>query len=87
MRWSEGCRWVELDPSNLAITDDNRQIVADNLLVDDYSGGGIWPGPRAWPDLLCAKVTQNMSDKQWNQWVEPAIPYTAACPDLPKAPD
>jgi WD40 repeat protein len=63
---------------SLAITDDDRQILANNLLL---------PGPAAWPDLLCAKLTQNMSDKQWNDWVEPSIPYKAGCPDLPKAPD
>jgi len=63
---------------SLSTTDDNRQIVANNLLL---------PGPAAWPDLLCAKLTQNMSDKQWNEWVETSIPYTSACPDLPKTPD
>ena len=43
----------------------------------------LWPGPPAWPDLLCDKLTSNMSHQQWNEWVSPAIDYIKACPDLP----
>ena len=25
----------------------------------------VWPGPAAWSDDLCAKLTQNMSDTDW----------------------
>jgi hypothetical protein len=36
---------------------------------------------------LCAKLTTNMSHKQWRGWVSPDIGYIKACPDLPIAPD
>lgn len=36
---------------------------------------------------LCAKLTANMSRKQWNEWVSPDIAYQKACPDLPILPD
>jgi hypothetical protein len=39
------------------------------------------------PADLCAKLTVNMSHKQWNDWVSPDIEYIKACPDLPIAPD
>ena len=47
----------------------------------------LWPGPPLWPGLLCAKLTTNMSYRQWNEWVSPAIGYKKACPRLPVAPD
>ena len=47
----------------------------------------VWPGPTAWPDMLCDKLTANMSHKQWRDWVSPDIDYIEVCPDLPVAPD
>jgi WD40 repeat protein len=52
------------------------------------SGGGdgtvrLWPGPAAWLDEMCAKLTQNMSRKEWREWVSPDIPYIEICPGLP----
>jgi WD40 repeat protein len=66
--------------ADIGTSSDGRRIVTDNL-----PGGGVWPGPAEWPDLLCSKLTQNMSDQQWNEWVDPSIPYQPACPGLPKA--
>ncbi len=43
--------------------------------------------PKAWPDELCAKLTRNMSRKQWREWVSADIPYTCQCPGLPIPPD
>ncbi|WP_134080608.1 toll/interleukin-1 receptor domain-containing protein [Mycobacteroides salmoniphilum] len=42
-----------------------------------------WPGPAQWPDLLCDKLSVNMSRTQWKLWVSPDIDYVAGCPDLP----
>lgn len=39
------------------------------------------------PNDLCAKLTANMSHRQWNEWVSPDIDYMPGCPDLPIAPD
>lgn len=49
----------------------------------------LWPAPvqSAWPNLLCAKLTTNMSHEQWSKWVSPDIAYIKVCPDLPVAPD
>jgi len=73
----------------IAISGDNSVIVSNNLSIE--SGGdtpgepGLWPGPAAWPDLLCAKLAENMSDEDWSEWIGKEIPYTPVCPDLPKA--
>jgi hypothetical protein len=32
---------------------------------------------------MCAKLTTNISHKQWNEWVSPAIDYIKVCPNLP----
>ena len=71
-----------MNGGDIEISDDNRRILANGL-----PSGRLWPGPAAWPDLLCGKLTQNMSQKEWDEWVEPSIPYESACPDLPKAAD
>ena len=47
----------------------------------------LWP---TYPDpasAMCAKLSTNMSHKQWNDWVSPDIDYIKLCPDLPVAPD
>lgn len=36
---------------------------------------------------LCAKLTSNMSHKQWDEWVSPDIEYQKVCPELPILPD
>jgi WD40 repeat protein len=36
---------------------------------------------------LCAKLTSNMSRKQWNEWISPDLDYQKACPELPIASD
>jgi WD40 repeat protein len=46
----------------------------------------VWPAS-ADPAEMCAKLTANMSHKQWNEWVSPDIGYKKVCPDLPVAPD
>jgi len=47
----------------------------------------MWPVPRPSPDVLCAKLTHNMSRQQWNDEVSSEIPYIKVCPDLPIAAD
>ena len=44
-------------------------------------------GPKAWSDLLCAKVTRNMSRKEWREQVSPDIEYHEQCSGLPIPPD
>ena len=47
----------------------------------------IWPVPTPSPDAICAKLTQNMSRKQWNDVVSTQIDYIELCPGLPIAAD
>ena len=68
---------------SVAFSPDGRRIVSGSRDTTVR----VWPGPAAWPDLLCAKLTTNMSHKQWHDWVSPDIDYIKACPDLPVAPD
>ena len=46
----------------------------------------LWPAVAS-PDILCAKLTTNMSHQQWRDWVSPDIDYIKVCPDLPITPD
>ena len=46
----------------------------------------FWPGAVTL-DMLCAKLTANMSRRQWREWISPAIDYIAACPELPIPPN
>ena len=37
----------------------------------------------ATPQMLCDKLTTNMSRKQWREWISPDIEYIKLCPRLP----
>ncbi|MFE5477380.1 TIR domain-containing protein [Nocardia sp. NPDC056541] len=67
-------------------TPDGRVVRTVWLSPDQGAGGGVWvwPGPASWEDELCSKLSENMSGKQWSEWVSPDIEYTAVCPDLPQ---
>ena len=42
----------------------------------------LWP-VTATPQMLCNKLSANMSHKQWREWVSPDIGYITLCPGLP----
>lgn len=42
----------------------------------------IWPAI-ATPQMLCDKLTTNMSHQQWREWISPDIKYIELCPGLP----
>lgn len=67
------------DNSTLGFSPDGRRLVSTS------STGKLstWPGPAQWPELVCSKLSANMSRKDWNRWVSPDIDYIPACPDLP----
>jgi WD40 repeat protein len=46
----------------------------------------IWPAQAA-PQMLCDKLTTNMSHRQWREWVSPDIGYQAPCQGLRVAAD
>ncbi|OHT78106.1 hypothetical protein BKG69_15765 [Mycobacteroides chelonae] len=76
---------IPLDPIDdidlVAFTGDGREILAASKSRGTF--WVRWPGPAQWPDLLCDKLTSNMSRTQWKQWVSPDIEYVPGCPSLP----
>ncbi|WP_067837500.1 TIR domain-containing protein [Nocardia lijiangensis] len=72
------------DVVKVAMSPDNRRIVSSG---DPDGSIRVWPGPAAWPDALCDKVTHNMSHKQWRDWVSSEIDYIELCRGLPLADD
>ncbi|MFF0633698.1 TIR domain-containing protein [Nocardia sp. NPDC004151] len=74
---------------SLAVSPDDRRLatVGSSFSADGHANIHLWPGPAAWPDRLCDKLTANMSHKEWNEWVSPDIPYRKACDSLPVASD
>ena len=71
--------------SSVAFSPDGQRIVSGS--ADDTVR--LWPAPpqAAWPEILCNKLTDNMSHTQWQDWVSPSINYITVCPGLPTAPD
>ncbi|MEU2251810.1 WD40 repeat domain-containing protein [Nocardia xishanensis] len=69
------------------ITPDNRHVSTVFLGYDQSGGIWEWPGPASWAEDLCAKLTFNMSRKQWAEWVSPDLPYSKTCDDLPELSD
>ncbi|SEH87624.1 WD40 repeat [Mycolicibacterium rutilum] len=67
---------------SLAMSPDGRRFAAGG--VDSTSR--VWPATAS-PADLCAVLTGNMSQKQWDDWVSPDIDYIKTCPELPIAPD
>ena len=55
-----------------------------NLSSDHTLSAWVWPAPAAWHDDLCMKLSHNMSDRQWADWVSPDIKYRELCRGLPK---
>ena len=44
----------------------------------------LWPADVS-PEMLCAKLTSNMSRQHWRDWVSPDMAYVTLCPGLPIA--
>ncbi len=42
----------------------------------------LWPGSVT-TEMLCNKLTENMSTRQWDEWVSASIDYEKPCTDLP----
>lgn len=44
-----------------------------------------WPGIDTDAAKLCAKLTDDMSETEWHDWVDPAFAFRRPCPNLPAA--
>ena len=69
--------------AGVVFSPDGQRLASAEL---GYNGAAV--ASVGFPDeMLCAKLTANMSHKQWRDWVSPDIDYIKACPDLKVAPD
>ena len=71
--------------SNVEFDRDGRRVFVTAARVSSRagppSGGGIWqlPAPAGWADALCDKLKSNPTQKQWEHWISPDIPYIKLC--------
>ncbi|MFI6369286.1 hypothetical protein ACIBG0_42140 [Nocardia sp. NPDC050630] len=81
------CRWASsgrnvtrsLGAADIEFSPDGKDAVSTS-----YDGTiRVWPIPTASEDILCDKMTSNMSRKTWNSSVSPDIPYHKLCQNLP----
>ncbi len=67
---------------NSVFSADGKQMAIGTLDNEVW----VWPAASSTEDL-CAKLTENMSHQQWDEWITPDIDYIKGCPDLPIAAD
>ncbi|HBV21606.1 MAG TPA: hypothetical protein DEF07_07810 [Nitrosomonas sp.] len=46
----------------------------------------IWPAHNNWVKQLCNKLTRNMTQKEWREWISSDIEYQKQCSELPISP-
>jgi WD40 repeat protein len=73
--------------AGVVFSGDDRRVLTLNIAPDETVSAWIWPGPAAWHDDLCNKLTHNMSRRQWSEWVSPDIDYRPLCEGLEELPD
>jgi WD40 repeat protein len=72
--------------ADVLVSSDDRRVLTLNVGSDQSFSTWLWPGPAAWHDDLCAKLTRNMSRSQWSQWVASDIDYRPVCDGLDELP-
>ena len=69
------------DVWGVALSPDGHRLVSAGV----YNTVRLWPVMIS-PDMLCAKLSANLSHQQWRDWVSPDVEYEQACPNLPTPP-
>ncbi|WP_418004152.1 TIR domain-containing protein [Mycobacterium sp. PDNC021] len=66
---------LPLFPTAVAMSPDGNRIVAG------LNDGSVrtWPGPETWEKLLCAKVNDPLTEKQWQEWVGSKVKQFGTC--------
>ena len=47
----------------------------------------LWPGPNHWVDIICQKLSWNMSAKEWKRRISDSLEYEDQCENLPRLKD
>jgi WD40 repeat protein len=73
--------------ANVVLSADDRRVLTLNIAPDEQVTAWLWPGPTAWRNDLCDKLSHNMSHGQWADWVSRDIDYIPLCPKLDELPE
>jgi len=70
--------------NSVAFSPDRHRVVS----ASDDGELRLWPAPpkEDWVNLLCDKLSANMTHAEWDKWVSPSIEYIKLCPNLPDPP-
>lgn len=81
-------------PIGHALTGHTQSVRGVAFSPDDQrtASGSLDRTVRVWPiitslQLLCDKLTANMTHKQWRDWVSPNVGYRIVCQGLPVPPE
>lgn len=73
----EPMRGPDFPIDTIYVSQDNRFIVGEGTNV------WLWPAPSSWAQVLSGKVSENMTRREWREWVSPDIEYLPTARDLP----